>query len=118
MRYSIESRDGRYVKGYGLLSFAKNIGKNISSKYSQKLADSPKKSATDAIKTASKRVIQKTAEATGDFIGNRIADKITSFSTDLHSKKSPKDYTKMKLIVKYQKKHVYLHKKDNKLLMN
>ena len=42
MRYSIESRDKRCVKGYGFLSFAKNIGKNISSKYSQKLLDSAK----------------------------------------------------------------------------
>ena len=32
MHYSIEPRDRRYVKGYGFLSFAKNIGKNISSK--------------------------------------------------------------------------------------
>ena len=27
MRYSIEPRDRIYVKGYGFLSFAKNIGK-------------------------------------------------------------------------------------------
>ena len=27
MRYSIEPRDRRYEKGYGFLSFAKNIGK-------------------------------------------------------------------------------------------
>ena len=27
MRYSIEPRDERYVKRYGFLSFAKNIGK-------------------------------------------------------------------------------------------
>ena len=27
IRYSIESRDRRYVKGYGFLTFAKNIGK-------------------------------------------------------------------------------------------
>ena len=58
MRYSIEPRDRRYVKGYGFLSFAKNIGKNISNKYSQKLVDSAKRSSTDAIKTASKRAIQ------------------------------------------------------------
>ena len=80
MRYSIEPRDRRYVKGYGFLSFAKNIGKDVSSKYSQKLVDTGKKSATDATKTASKRAIQKTAEATGDFIGKKIADKITSVS--------------------------------------
>ena len=90
MRYSIEPRDRIYVKGYGFLSFAKNMGKNLSNKYGQKLLDSAKKSTTDPIKTASKRAIQKTAEATGDLIGNKIAYKITSVSTDLHSKKSPK----------------------------
>ena len=69
-----------YVKGYGFLSFAKNIGKSLSNKYGQKLLDSAKKSTTDAIKTASKRAIQKTAEATGVLIGNKVADKITSVS--------------------------------------
>ena len=58
MRYSIEPKDRRHVKSYGLLSFAKNIGKNISNKYSQKLVDAAEISATDAIKTASKRAIQ------------------------------------------------------------
>ena len=60
MHYSIEPRERRYVKGYGFLSFARNIGthaskvaKNMSNKYSQKLVDTAKKSATDAIKTAS-----------------------------------------------------------------
>ena len=64
MRYSIEPRERRFVKGYGFLSFARNIGahptkvaKNMSNKYSQKLVDTAKKSATDAIKTASKRAI-------------------------------------------------------------
>ena len=80
MRYSLEPRDRIYVKGYGFLSFAKNMGKSLSSKYGQKLLDSAKKSTTDAIKTASKRAIQKTAEATGDLIGNETADKITSVS--------------------------------------
>ena len=32
MRYSIEPRDRRHVKGYGFLSFAKNIGKIVSNK--------------------------------------------------------------------------------------
>ena len=68
------------MKGYGFLSFAKNMGKSLSNKYGQKLLDSAKKSTADAIKTASKRAIQKTAEATGDLIGNKIADKITSVS--------------------------------------
>ena len=37
MRYSIEPRKRRYVKGYGFLSFARNIGRNLSNKYGQKL---------------------------------------------------------------------------------
>ena len=76
MRYSIEPRI--YVKGYGFLSFEKNIGKDLSNKYGQKRLGSGKESTTDAITTASKRAIQKTAEATGDLIGNKIANKITS----------------------------------------
>ena len=42
MRYSIEPRDRRSVKGFGFLSFAKNIGKNLCNKYSRKLVDSAK----------------------------------------------------------------------------
>ena len=80
MRYSIEPRDRIYVKGYGFLSFAKNMAKSLSNKYDQKLFDSAKKSTTDPIKTASKRAMQKTAETAGDLIGNKIADKITSVS--------------------------------------
>ena len=91
MRYSIEPRDRIYVKGYGFLSFAKNMGKSLSNKYGQKLLDSAKKSTTDAIKTASKRAIQKTAEATGDLICNKIAIKITSVSNEKSTKELPND---------------------------
>ena len=87
MRYSIEPRERRYVKGYGFLSFARNldlhatkIAKNSNNKYGQKLADSAKKSAADALKIADKRTIQKTAEATRYLVGNTIANKITSIS--------------------------------------
>ena len=45
--YSVQPRDRIFVKGYGFLSFAKNmdknidenISKNLSGKYSQKLFD-------------------------------------------------------------------------------
>ena len=80
-RDSVQPRDRIIVKGYGFLSFDRNMGKNISqnlsSKYSQKPLDHAKQFATDALKTASKRVIQKRAKATGDLIGNKIADRIT-----------------------------------------
>ena len=49
MRYSIEPRERRYVKGYGFLSLAGNLGthatkvaKNLNHKYGQKLANSTK----------------------------------------------------------------------------
>ena len=121
MRYSTESRDRIYVKGYGFLAFAKNIGKNLSNnKYGQKLLDSAKKSTTDAIKTASKRAIQKRAKAAGDLVGNKIADKISAFKTsptELHSaelcyKKLQNDE------MEAPKKDTYLQKKGNKFLVN
>ena len=74
MRYSTEPRFRKYVKGYGLLSFARKFG----DKYGKKLMDTATKTGMDATKTASERVVQSTAEATGDLIGNKIADKITS----------------------------------------
>ena len=94
MCYSIEPRDRIYIKSYGFLSFAKNIGKHttkaakkMSNKHSLKLLDSAKKSTTDATRTASKRAIQKTTEATGDLIANKIAYEITSISPkEFHSK--------------------------------
>ena len=70
IRYLTEPKDRIYEKGYGFLSFAKNMGKNLSKKYSQKLLDRTTNSTTDGIKTASKRAIQNTATATGDLIGN------------------------------------------------
>ena len=65
MRYSIEPRERRHVKGYGFLSFARNLGthvtkaaKYLNNKYGQKLADSAKKIASDKLKIAGKRAIQ------------------------------------------------------------
>ena len=46
MRYSIEPRGRIYVKGYGFLCFAKNMGKRLSHKYGRKLLNSAKKSTT------------------------------------------------------------------------
>ena len=112
MRYLIQPKDRIYVKGYGFLSFAKNMGKTLSSKYGQKL-DNPKKSTIDAIKTASKRAVQKTAEATGDLTSNKIAAKITSVSKN-SSTRSENSEANDELI----EKDTYLQKNDNKLLIN
>ena len=110
MRYSVEPRDRINLKGYGFLSFAKNMN----NRHSQKIFDTAKSSTTDAMKTASKRAIQKTAEATGDLIGNKIADKFTSVSI-----KSPKElHSQNEEKTEILKKDKCLQKKDNKLLMN
>ena len=70
MRYSIDPRERKYVKGYGFMSFARNF----SDKYSKYLMDASKTFA----KTAGKKMLKETAKATGDLIGNKIADKITA----------------------------------------
>ena len=112
MRYSIEPRDRIYVKGYGFLSFAKNMGKNLSKKYSQKIIDTAKKSTTDATKTASKRAIQKTAEATSDFIGDKIADKITSISKKPVKELPNNDETEEDVEITTHKKKIYISKRQ------
>ena len=74
MRYSIEPRKRRYVKGYGFMSFARNF----SDKYSKSLIDKGIDVSKNFAKTAGKRILKKSAEATVDLIGNKIADKITA----------------------------------------
>ena len=78
--YSIQPRDRIFVKGYGFLSFVRNMGRNLVNKYSQKLLDH----ATDVFELSQKDQF-KTAEATSDLIGNKIVDKITS-PQKLHDK--------------------------------
>ena len=70
MRYSIDPRERRYVKGYGFMSFARNFN----DKYSKSLIDASKTFA----KTAGKEILKETAKATGDLIGTKFADKITA----------------------------------------
>ena len=70
MRYSIEPREKRYVKGYGFMSSARNFN----DKYGKSLRDASKKFA----KTAGKEILKETAKATGDLIGSKIAGNITA----------------------------------------
>ena len=111
MRYSIESRI--YVKGCGLLSFAKNMGTHLNNKDNQKLLDGAKKFTTDAIKTASKKAIQKAAETTGELTGNKIADKITSAS-----KSSNKLYSQNNLDETDTSKERYISPKKRQQLID
>ena len=84
MKYTMEPRFRKYVKGYGFLSFAKNFG----NKYGKKIMDTATKTEIDAAKTVSKRVVQTTAEAMGDLIRNKIADKITSIGKTKEKEKT------------------------------
>ena len=76
MRYSIEPKERRFVKGYGFMSFARNF----SDKYSKSLMDKGIDVSKTFAKTAGKKILKETAKATRDLIGNKIADKITSAS--------------------------------------
>ena len=102
MRYSIEPKERRYVKGYDFLSFARNFGNkydkklintgiktgtNFNSKYGKKLPDTAIKPGKDFATIAGKKILHKSAEAAGDLIGNKIADKITSASKNHKMKK-------------------------------
>ena len=105
MRYSIEPKERRYVKGYGVLSFARNF----SDKYSKSLMDKGIDVSKKFAKTAGKKILKKTAKATGDLIGNKIADKITSAS-----KKSQSDEVNNET-----PKERYIYPKERqKILMN
>ena len=70
MRYSIEHKERRYVKGYSFLSFARNFdnkygkklmnttiktGTNFNSKYSKKLTDTAIKTGKDIATIAGKK---------------------------------------------------------------
>ena len=87
MRYSIEPKERRYVKGYGFLSFARNSGNkygkklmntaiktgtNFNSKYGKKLTNTAIKTGKYFAKIAGKKIVHKSAEATGDLIGKKL----------------------------------------------
>ena len=67
MRYSIEPRERRYVKGYGFMSFGRNFSD------SKSLMDKGIDVSKTSAKTAGKKILKETAKATGDLIGNKIA---------------------------------------------
>ena len=96
MRYSIEPRERRYVKGYRFMSFARNF----SDKYSKFLMDKGIDVSKTFAKTAGKKILQETVIK-------------LLIRLQVHQKNHM-----MKLIMKYQKKDIFPLKKDKKLLMN
>ena len=86
MRYSIELRDRIYVKGYGFLSFAKNIGKSLAKAWEVSMGKrflmQQISQQQMSLRLTLKRAIQKIVEATVDLIGNKIAEKIAKATTE------------------------------------
>ena len=80
MRYSIEPRERRFVKGYGFMSFARRF----SDKYSKSLMDKGIDVSKKFAKTAGKKILKETEKATAYLTGNKIANKITSASKKSH----------------------------------
>ena len=74
---SIEPKARKCVKGYGFLSFTRNL----SNKYRKIMLDI----GIDALKTVSIKVIYKAAEAISRFFGDKIADKIVKPKNSKHS---------------------------------
>ena len=79
-RYLVQPRDRIFVRGYGILSFAKyvdnDIGKDSSGKFCQKLLDQSNNLQQMRLKLIQKISIQKTAEETSDLIDNKIVDAV------------------------------------------
>ena len=55
MRYSIEPKERKFVKGYGFMSFARNF----SDKYSKSLMDKGIDASKKFAKTAGKKILKK-----------------------------------------------------------
>ena len=92
MRCPIESREWKYIQGYGSLSFAKTLGDRYGKKFMKTATKTVKNVRMVAAKTASKRAVQKTAETTGDLIGNKITNKFTSAGKSKSKKKRTKQW--------------------------
>ena len=71
--YSTEPRMRKYVKGYGLLSFAR--------KYKNQFLDT----GIDSLQSASKKVVHET----GEFLGNKNAYAVTNLHIDKILKTKP-----------------------------
>ena len=63
MRYLIEPRERRYVKGYGCMSFARNF----SDKYSKSLMDKGIDVRKKIAKTAGKKILKKNSRSNWRF---------------------------------------------------
>ena len=78
IRYSNQTRDQNYIKGYNFLSFLKTFSDTFGKKLMDTTTKNVKNLAIDAAKAVSKRDIQKALEVASDLFDNEVADKISS----------------------------------------
>ena len=83
----------KYVKGYGFLSFARNISET----YGKVLLDTATKTGLDATKSAFKKVAHKTAEGTAEVIGNKIVERIVKPKHLLYE--NPRNFGKIVILM-------------------
>ena len=97
MRYPLEPSYRRYVKGYGVLSFARTFGDKYGKKLMNTAVNMKNMYGKKEIYTAKKKELillkqlvknsSKSAEATGDLIGNKTTDKIPSLGKSKNKEK-------------------------------
>lgn len=78
IRYSNQTRDQNYIKGYNFLSFLNTFSDTFGKKLMDTTTKNVKNLAIDAAKAVSKRDIQKALEVASDLFDNEVADKISS----------------------------------------
>ena len=117
MAYRTDNKIKRYVKVYGFMSFAKNLGSkygkkiinkgiSASKKFNQnKYGNILKNQGSEYGKIAGKNILTKSAEGTGDLNGSKIANKITSFK----SKEKPKVIEELEIIISPGKRQQILN---------
>ena len=118
MTYRKDNQIRKYVKRYGFMSFAKNVGskygkkflnkeisaskriKDITSKFNQsKYRKMLKSRGSEFGKIADKKILTKSAEATRDLTGSKIEDKITSFKSKPQEKIESERYPEEEEII-------------------
>ena len=107
MRYSIEPRERRYVKGYDFMCFARNFSYKYSKSLMDKRIDVSKKFA----KTAGKKILKKKQQKQLEI---KLVIRLLIRLQVRQKNHKMKKYSQMK----YQTKDIFLLKKDKKLLMN
>ena len=100
LRYSIEPRARKYVKGYEFLSFTRKFHKQLLN------------TGLNAVKTASKKEVYKA----GEFIESKIADAVTELNDDKIVKPDKNPRNAKEIIISLEKRKEVLNELRQALL--